>query len=30
MRSRDIDFLLRPGRNDRLRGNVTIIWDSEV
>jgi hypothetical protein len=25
-----IDFLLRPGINDRLRGNVTIIWDSEA
>jgi len=25
-----IDFLLRPGVNDRLRGNVTIIWDSEA
>ncbi len=30
MDSRDIDFLLKPGKNDRLRGNVTIIWDSEV
>lgn len=30
MKSRDIDFLLKPGMNDRLRGNVTIIWDSEV
>ncbi|UST78749.1 hypothetical protein [Pseudomonas siliginis] len=30
MASKDIDFLLRPGKNDRLRGNVTIIWDSEV
>ncbi|UEB94914.1 hypothetical protein LIS66_21450 [Pseudomonas sp. HN2] len=25
-----IDFLLRPGKNDRLRGNITIIWDSDV
>jgi hypothetical protein len=25
-----IDFLLRPGLNDRLRGNITIIWDSDV
>ncbi|WP_277759126.1 hypothetical protein [Pseudomonas sp. A34-9] len=25
-----IDFLLRPGLNDRLRGNITIIWDSEA
>ncbi|MFI8396488.1 hypothetical protein ACIGEI_12255 [Pseudomonas sp. NPDC078863] len=25
-----IDFLLRPGKNDRLRGNITIIWDSEA
>ncbi|WP_434711215.1 hypothetical protein J3P75_06030 [Pseudomonas sp. R1-1] len=25
-----IDILLRPGVNDRLRGNVTIIWDSEA
>jgi hypothetical protein len=25
-----IDFLLRPGVNDRLRGNITIIWDSEA
>jgi hypothetical protein len=25
-----IDFLLRPGVNDRLRGNVTVIWDSDV
>ncbi|MDH2078221.1 hypothetical protein [Pseudomonas atacamensis] len=30
MDSRAIDFLLKPGKNDRLRGNVTIIWDSEV
>lgn len=27
---RDIDFLLRPGMNDRLRGNITIIWDSDA
>ncbi|MBF6032452.1 hypothetical protein H8F23_04230 [Pseudomonas sp. P155] len=27
---RDIDFLLRPGKNDRLRGNITIIWDSDA
>ncbi|WP_262136857.1 hypothetical protein [Pseudomonas sp. Marseille-Q5117] len=25
-----IDFLLRPGVTDRLRGNVTVIWDSDV
>lgn len=25
-----IDFLIRPGVTDRLRGNVTVIWDSEV
>ncbi|VVN17526.1 hypothetical protein [Pseudomonas fluorescens] len=25
-----IDFLLRPGKTDRLRGNITIIWDSDV
>lgn len=25
-----IDFLLRPGKNDRLRGNITIIWDSDA
>ena len=25
-----IDFLLRPGVNDRLRGNITVIWDSEA
>ncbi|VVQ01569.1 hypothetical protein [Pseudomonas fluorescens] len=25
-----INFLLRPGKNDRLRGNITIIWDSDV
>ncbi|MCO8311911.1 hypothetical protein [Pseudomonas mandelii] len=25
-----INFLLQPGKNDRLRGNVTIIWDSEA
>lgn len=25
-----IDFLLRPGVTDRLRGNVTVIWDSET
>jgi hypothetical protein len=25
-----IDFLLRPGKNDRLRGHITIIWDSDV
>lgn len=25
-----INFLLRPGKTDRLRGNVTIIWDSEA
>lgn len=25
-----IDFLLRPGKTDRLRGNVTVIWDSEA
>lgn len=25
-----IEFLLRPGKNDRLRGNITIIWDSEA
>jgi hypothetical protein len=25
-----IDFLLTPGITDRLRGNVTIIWDSEA
>lgn len=25
-----IDFLLRPGVADRLRGNVTVIWDSDV
>lgn len=30
MATRDIEFLLRPGKNDRLRGNVTIIWDSEA
>lgn len=26
----DINFLLRPGVTDRLRGNVTVIWDSEA
>ncbi|WP_460130059.1 hypothetical protein [Pseudomonas sp. H1_D05] len=25
-----IEFLLRPGKNDRLRGNITIIWDSDA
>nr|WP_329515111.1 hypothetical protein [Pseudomonas moraviensis] len=30
MTTQHIDFLLRPGLNDRLRGNVTIIWDSEA
>jgi hypothetical protein len=25
-----IDFLLQPGKTDRLRGNITIIWDSDV
>ncbi len=25
-----INFLLRPGKNDRLRGNITIIWDSDA
>lgn len=30
MNSWDINFLLKPGKNDRLRGNVTIIWDSDV
>jgi hypothetical protein len=25
-----IENLLRPGKNDRLRGNITIIWDSEA
>ncbi|MED7667243.1 hypothetical protein GXB78_08540 [Pseudomonas moraviensis subsp. stanleyae] len=25
-----IDTLLRPGKNDRLTGNITIIWDSDV
>ncbi|VVN76988.1 hypothetical protein PS718_00807 [Pseudomonas fluorescens] len=25
-----INFLLRPGKNDTLSGNVTIIWDSDV
>ncbi|VVN34992.1 hypothetical protein [Pseudomonas fluorescens] len=25
-----IDFLLQPGKADRLRGNITIIWDSDV
>jgi hypothetical protein len=25
-----INFLLQPGKNDRLRGNITIIWDSEA
>ncbi|WP_435037917.1 hypothetical protein [Pseudomonas neuropathica] len=25
-----INFLLRPGLNDRLRGNITIIWDSDA
>ncbi|MBC3273217.1 hypothetical protein HU765_25080 [Pseudomonas sp. SWRI81] len=25
-----INFLLRPGVNDKLRGNITIIWDSEA
>ncbi|WP_332766244.1 hypothetical protein [Pseudomonas koreensis] len=25
-----IDYLLRPGKTDRLRGNITIIWDSDV
>ncbi|MDR6160589.1 hypothetical protein [Pseudomonas fluorescens] len=25
-----IDFLLRPGKNDRLSGDITIIWDSDV
>ncbi|MDR7054980.1 hypothetical protein J2W70_002342 [Pseudomonas koreensis] len=25
-----IDFLLKPGASGRLRGNVTIIWDSDV
>jgi len=25
-----INFLLRPGVTDRLRGNVTVIWDSEA
>ncbi|WP_322844673.1 hypothetical protein [Pseudomonas sp. B33.4] len=25
-----IDFLLQPGKSDRLRGNITIIWDSDV
>ena len=25
-----IEFLLRPGLSDRLRGNITIIWDSEA
>ncbi|SIR41302.1 hypothetical protein SAMN05216509_2074 [Pseudomonas sp. B10] len=30
MTSYAINFLLKPGLNDRLRGNVTIIWDSEA
>lgn len=30
MRPFDINFLLRPGKNDKLRGNITIIWDSEA
>ncbi|MFJ5236750.1 hypothetical protein ACIP86_08485 [Pseudomonas neuropathica] len=25
-----IEFLLRPGKNDRLRGDITIIWDSDA
>lgn len=25
-----VDFLLKPGINDTLKGNITIIWDSEV
>lgn len=25
-----INFLLKPGVNDKLRGNITIIWDSEA
>ncbi|MBV4477096.1 hypothetical protein [Pseudomonas botevensis] len=30
MESWDIDFMLRPGLNGTMRGNATIIWDSEV
>jgi len=30
MTTKDIEFLLKPGKNDRLRGNITIIWDSEA
>ncbi|MCU7251817.1 hypothetical protein [Pseudomonas koreensis] len=26
----DIDFMLKPGTNGTMRGNATIIWDSEV
>ncbi|SDT47922.1 hypothetical protein [Pseudomonas granadensis] len=30
MMPRVIEDFLRPGMNDRLRGNVTVIWDSEA
>lgn len=30
MTTKEIEFLLRPGKNDRLRSNITIIWDSEA
>lgn len=30
MTTKDIDFLLRPGKNDRLSSNITIIWDSDA
>lgn len=25
-----IEYLLRPGRNETLSGNITVIWDSQV